>query len=177
MLNFVNRKHPMTTFGGKEKTAKPVVMSGHKNGTQTGTRTQDQLVKSQLLYQLSYLRVRWLDCPATVAAGRGGLGSSQGFDKPIFAFFLIKVHVAHQTASDYSLFREQPLPKGSVAGQGPALVARHTHSARETCCGHFLRPSCRGLPDRSLGSWDGLEKGGALVDHDATRPPSRRTRV
>jgi hypothetical protein len=28
-----------------------------KGSTKTGTRTQDQLVKSQLLYQLSYLRV------------------------------------------------------------------------------------------------------------------------
>ena len=33
-------------------------MGGAKaESTQTGTRTQDQLVKSQLLYQLSYLRV------------------------------------------------------------------------------------------------------------------------
>ena len=28
-----------------------------ERNTQTGTRTQDQLVKSQLLYQLSYLRI------------------------------------------------------------------------------------------------------------------------
>ena len=32
-------------------------LRGFENGTQTGTRTQDQLVKSQLLYQLSYLRI------------------------------------------------------------------------------------------------------------------------
>ena len=37
--------------------------------TQTGIRTQDQLVKSQLLYQLSYLRVL-LDLLAPFGAGR-----------------------------------------------------------------------------------------------------------
>ena len=37
--------------------------------TQTGTRTQDQLVKSQLLYQLSYLRVID-DLYASCEAGR-----------------------------------------------------------------------------------------------------------
>ena len=31
-----------------------------KESTQTGIRTQDQLVKSQLLYQLSYLRLDWI---------------------------------------------------------------------------------------------------------------------
>ena len=31
-----------------------------ERSTQTGTRTQDQLVKSQLLYQLSYLRFGWI---------------------------------------------------------------------------------------------------------------------
>ena len=41
-----------------------------ENGTQTGTRTQDQLVKSQLLYQLSYLRLWYLDAPSV--GRRGG---------------------------------------------------------------------------------------------------------
>ncbi len=42
----------------KEKTnpLKHCCLAGCES-TQTGTRTQDQLVKSQLLYQLSYLRV------------------------------------------------------------------------------------------------------------------------
>ena len=36
---------------------KPYKKGGFKKSTQTGIRTQDQLVKSQLLYQLSYLRI------------------------------------------------------------------------------------------------------------------------
>ncbi len=32
-------------------------LGAERESTQTGIRTQDQLVKSQLLYQLSYLRV------------------------------------------------------------------------------------------------------------------------
>ncbi len=42
------------------KTRNPLIHwdeAGRESGTQTGTRTQDQLVKSQLLYQLSYLRI------------------------------------------------------------------------------------------------------------------------
>ena len=39
--------------------------NGALGSTKTGTRTQDQLVKSQLLYQLSYLRVG-----GCLAAGR-----------------------------------------------------------------------------------------------------------
>ena len=46
-----------------------------RGGTQTGTRTQDQLVKSQLLYQLSYLRIVGFGVPSGSALGRGGLGS------------------------------------------------------------------------------------------------------
>ena len=38
----------------------------HDGSTRTGTRTQDQLVKSQLLYQLSYPRI---DAPADGAKG------------------------------------------------------------------------------------------------------------
>ena len=43
---------------GTKNPLKHWASAGYGNGTQTGTRTQDQLVKSQLLYQLSYLRVR-----------------------------------------------------------------------------------------------------------------------
>ena len=41
-------------------------MMGYEGSTRTGTRTQDQLVKSQLLYQLSYPRI---DAPAGGAEG------------------------------------------------------------------------------------------------------------
>ena len=43
-----------------------VFMMGYEGSTRTGTRTQDQLVKSQLLYQLSYPRI---DAPAGGAEG------------------------------------------------------------------------------------------------------------
>ena len=48
-------------------------LRGFENGTQTGTRTQDQLVKSQLLYQLSYLRISWVCCHVSLA--RTGAGA------------------------------------------------------------------------------------------------------
>ena len=47
--------------------------------TQTGTRTQDQLVKSQLLYQLSYLRFDWIFAlQAYWRAWRGAKYGSRG---------------------------------------------------------------------------------------------------
>jgi hypothetical protein len=47
-------------------------LAGYENGTQTGTRTQDQLVKSQLLYQLSYLRIDWIFCFASLTGRWAG---------------------------------------------------------------------------------------------------------
>ena len=51
-----------------------------KESTQTGTRTQDQLVKSQLLYQLSYLRLWYFRAPSGGRCG-GALGPQSGIDK------------------------------------------------------------------------------------------------
>ena len=51
---------PFCALQGRENPLKHWALAGYKNGTQTGTRTQDQLVKSQLLYQLSYLRFGWI---------------------------------------------------------------------------------------------------------------------
>ena len=50
-----------------------------RGSTRTGTRTQDQLIKSQLLYQLSYPRLHFPH------AGAGQLGASQGLGKLIIA--------------------------------------------------------------------------------------------
>ena len=52
-----------------------------KQSTETGTRTQDQLVKSQLLYQLSYLRFLFV----FARLGRRGIRSRERPDKGIFA--------------------------------------------------------------------------------------------
>ena len=60
-----------------KKPANHLWFSGFRNYTQTGTRTQDQLVKSQLLYQLSYLRVLvvvWFVVRAVGPADGEGLG-------------------------------------------------------------------------------------------------------
>ncbi len=52
-----------------------------KESTRTGTRTQDQLIKSQLLYQLSYPRIDFL-------FRRGGeVGVLTGFGKLFLRFF------------------------------------------------------------------------------------------
>ena len=53
-------------------------MNGLEGSTRTGTRTQDQLIKSQLLYQLSYPRLQ------TRMRGAGRIGSGLGLGKLIF---------------------------------------------------------------------------------------------
>ena len=49
-----------------------------RGSTRTGTRTQDQLIKSQLLYQLSYPRLHFPH------AGAGQLGAEDGIGKLFF---------------------------------------------------------------------------------------------
>ena len=55
-------KKPLVLRPRNEEAARPKESGSRfvglwKESTQTGIRTQDQLVKSQLLYQLSYLRI------------------------------------------------------------------------------------------------------------------------
>jgi hypothetical protein len=55
---------------GSPTTPCAAVTQSHSESTRTGTRTQDQLVKSQLLYRLSY--------PRSLSFGFHGQGGSAG---------------------------------------------------------------------------------------------------
>ena len=77
-----------------------------KNGTQTGTRTQDQLVKSQLLYQLSYLRFL-LDFVTLLSVAPCGAGRElvrfHLLGKIVFsnsAFFFFWIQIMNRTDQD-----------------------------------------------------------------------------
>ena len=111
-------------------TKKPALVAGHlKESTQTGIRTQDQLVKSQLLYQLSYLRLDWIFFSLTcVEATSGGAQNTYrlhlGKRKlPVsLVFFIGKVTIWESTPLVHYSIR--PLPTLS-AHASAVLKSRH----------------------------------------------------
>ena len=115
---------------GRLDTKKPALVAGHlKESTQTGIRTQDQLVKSQLLYQLSYLRLDWIFFSLTcVEATSGGAQNTYrlhlGKRKlPVsLVFFIGKVTIWESTPLVHYSIR--PLPTLS-AHASAVLKSRH----------------------------------------------------